>query len=561
MSDNTHQLALAAGTHIDLFRIESVLGKGGFGITYLAVDTHLVKKVAIKELLPDSIATRVDGATVVPHSASEAENWEWAKEKFLEEARTLAGFSHPAIVGVQRLIEANGTVYMIMDFVEGESYEARLRRIGKEPDQDSLMAVIEPILDGVAEIHAKGLLHRDIKPDNILISHRGHPILIDFGAARSSIGATMTMTSIVTHGYSPIEQYQTKGRMGPWTDIYALGAVMCRAISGEKPPVAADRLMEDEFEWLSYQTLPGYSERFLQSVDWSLRVRPEDRPKSIQEWHATLELHAGASEFRARDQESEREKPIQDSAERDYERDEVSDTAQPIEKRTSKGWWIVALVAAIFVGGLIVAGEYAGQAKLKRKAEATHLEVKQRQAEAEATALRVEEEKRQANAAAEAARLAELVRQANAAAEATKLAVQEQQTNASAEAARLAEQKRQANAKAARVTGERIAETRIAIINLMKIMESDPAFKAIAAQRNQPGLSDEEKVEIESKASDAISHFYRQIAPLITKIAEENDIDLIFDSSGMSMGQIPVVLQGSVPDYTIDLQSLLFRGP
>jgi serine/threonine protein kinase len=154
------------------------------------------------------------------------------------------------------------------------------------------MEVISPILDGLREVHSKNLLHRDIKPENILLSSTGQPMLIDFGSARTSIGATMSMTSIVTHGYSPIEQYQTKGRMGPWTDIYALGAVMCRAITGEKPPVAADRLMADDFEWLSYRSFEGFSPVFLRTVDWALRVKPEERPPSILEWREILSANA-----------------------------------------------------------------------------------------------------------------------------------------------------------------------------------------------------------------------------------------------------------------------------
>jgi serine/threonine protein kinase len=284
-----HRLALKPGYQLDYFRIESVLGKGGFGITYLAVDLRLGKRVAIKELLPDTIATRVEGYTVVPQSSALGENWQWARERFLEEARVLAGFSHPAIVGVHLLMEAHGTVYMVMDYVEGESYEGRLKRIGREPDQNTLMSVMGPILDGLEEVHAKGLMHRDIKPENILINSRGQPVLIDFGSARESVGKTMTMTSIVTHGYSPIEQYQTKGRMGPWTDIYAMGAVMCRAMSGEKPPVAADRLMDDDFAWLSYrEDLASFPDNFKQAVDWALRVRPEERPQSVPKFCTQL---------------------------------------------------------------------------------------------------------------------------------------------------------------------------------------------------------------------------------------------------------------------------------
>jgi serine/threonine protein kinase/TPR repeat protein len=284
-----HRLALPVGFQIDHFRIDGVLGKGGFGITYLAVDLQLGKRVAIKELLPDTIATRIKGLTVAPHSAGMQESWEWARERFLEEARTLATFSHPAIVGVHRLIEANGTVYMVMDYVEGESYEARLKRIGTEPDQASLMAVIGPILSGLEEVHAHGLLHRDIKPENILIDRRGQPILIDFGSARESVGKTMTMTSIVTHGYSPIEQYQTKGRMGPWTDIYAIAAVMCRAITGEKPPVATDRLVADDFGWLSQLNVTAFSLEFRRAIDRGLAIRTENRPTSLREWHSLVE--------------------------------------------------------------------------------------------------------------------------------------------------------------------------------------------------------------------------------------------------------------------------------
>jgi len=288
MPTESHRLALPVGSQIEHFCIEGVLGKGGFGITYLAADARLGKRVAIKELLPDTIATRAERNSVVPHSSGMQQDWEWARERFLEEARALAAFSHPAIVGVHRLIEANGTVYMVMDYVEGESYEARLQRIGTEPDQASLMAVVSPILSGLDEVHAHGLLHRDIKPENILIDKRGQPVLIDFGSARESVGKTMTMTSIVTHGYSPIEQYQTKGRMGPWTDIYAIAAVMCRAITGEKPPVASDRIVQDDFEWLNQRAVPSFTASFRKAIDVALCVRGEDRPPSIGAWRHQL---------------------------------------------------------------------------------------------------------------------------------------------------------------------------------------------------------------------------------------------------------------------------------
>jgi hypothetical protein len=136
------------------------------------------------------------------------------------------------------------------------------------------------------------LLHRDIKPENILIDKRGQPVLIDFGSARESVGKTMTMTSIVTHGYSPIEQYQTKGRMGPWTDIYSIAAVMCRAITGEKPPVATDRLVSDDFVWLSQMNVSEFTLGFRAAIDRGLAIRTEDRPASLREWHSVIESRA-----------------------------------------------------------------------------------------------------------------------------------------------------------------------------------------------------------------------------------------------------------------------------
>ena len=284
----TPRLALPKGFRLANYELTRVLGKGGFGITYLGEDRHLGRRVAVKELLPDSIVTRIKEGQVEVQSAEMASNWVWAKERFMEEARVLASFKHPNIVEVHQLIEANGTVYMVMDYIEGESYEARLRRIGREQDEHSMRLILEPLLAGLEEVHAAGLLHRDIKPDNILLRRGIQPILLDFGSARKLLEGTTPMTSLVTHGYSPIEQYQVKGRQGPWTDIYALGAVAARAITGEKPPMSADRISEDDFVWLSYRGLEGFRPLFMQALDWALRVKPKDRPQTISEWQASF---------------------------------------------------------------------------------------------------------------------------------------------------------------------------------------------------------------------------------------------------------------------------------
>lgn len=294
-----HRLALPTGYRLQHYELSRVLGKGGFGITYLGIDRHLGRKVAVKELMPDTIVTR-EGSDVLPQSESLAPNWAWAKDRFLEEACMLAGFQHPNIVNVHQIIEANGTVYMVMDYIEGESYDARLRRIGREPDEPGMRALLEPLLGGLEEVHANGLLHRDIKPDNIILRREVEPILLDFGSARKLLEGTSVMTSIVTHGYSPIEQYQIKGKQGPWTDIYALGAVTVRAITGQKPPVSADRVSEDEFEWLSYRNLTGFSPRFLRAIDWALRVSPKERPNNIAEWRSSFGWHSKPKTFSER---------------------------------------------------------------------------------------------------------------------------------------------------------------------------------------------------------------------------------------------------------------------
>lgn len=316
-----HHLTLPAGFRIENYEIQAVLGKGGFGITYVAYDWSLERHVAIKELLPDSIAIRIDGSTVVAMGPSQEESWAWARERFVEEARTLAVLRHPNIIAVHRLIEANGTVYLAMDHVEGRSYERYLEDIGRESEEKSLMAFMSPLINGLHATHAAGLLHRDIKPENILLTGDDQPILIDFGNARELVGKTVTMTSIVTHGYSPIEQYQTKGRMGPWTDIYAVAALMCRAITGEKPPVASDRVLDDDFEWLSNRGISGFSPEFLQAVDWALRVRPDERPLDLKSWldrgigkYHTPDGSAPEWETEAAPAESESVRRLRDSA-------------------------------------------------------------------------------------------------------------------------------------------------------------------------------------------------------------------------------------------------------
>jgi len=229
---------LPAGTRIEEFVIEKVLGSGGFGITYLARDTSLNRQVVIKENLPSQFAHRdTTSLTVWPGPCREdQENFRWSLENFSREAETLASLRHPGIVPVLRRFEAFGTAYFVMPFVDGitldELIESR-QADGQPFSEDELRGLLEHVLAALGHLHERGIYHRDIKPANILITHEGLPVLIDFGSARQRIGE-LSMTVIESAGYTPFEQLQSRGNVGPWSDLYALGGTLCRALRRRK---------------------------------------------------------------------------------------------------------------------------------------------------------------------------------------------------------------------------------------------------------------------------------------------------------------------------------------
>ena len=284
-----HRLALPAGYQLGKYRFKGLLGAGGFGITYLAEDHSLGRRVAIKELLPNDIATRLDGTTVIAKTQSEEGNLVWARERFVEEGRALAACEHPNVVHVYEMIEANGTAYMVTKYEEGRSMAEWLQNLGRPPTEAELRGVLEPLLSGLEKVHRTGFLHRDLKPENIYLTEDGRPLLLDFGSARQALtGRTAMLTSIVTIGYAPFEQYYEDGKQGPWSDIYALAAVMYRAIHGEKPPEATRRLKNDPCLNLSKTYAKNYSPQFLHALDRALAMEYADRPQSIAAWRAML---------------------------------------------------------------------------------------------------------------------------------------------------------------------------------------------------------------------------------------------------------------------------------
>lgn len=272
------------------YLIGRVLGQGGFGITYLAWDINLNVKLAIKEYFPQDLASRAAGhSQVSAYSGSMGSQYEYGLDKFLQEARTLAQFEgHPNIVSVRDYFKANGTAYFVMSYVEGITLQKHLANAGGKLPVDQALGIIMPVLDALKEVHAVNILHRDISPDNIFINRRGQVILIDFGAARQAIGEKGHSLSIILKpGYAPEEQYRSKGEQGPWTDIYAVAATVYHLITGQQPPEALERLVEDN---MSFPTQLGVdiNENEEQAIIKALAVRAPDRFQTINDFQAAL---------------------------------------------------------------------------------------------------------------------------------------------------------------------------------------------------------------------------------------------------------------------------------
>jgi len=288
-------LVLAPGCQLFEYRIDTVLGQGGFGVTYLATDIHLRAKVAIKEYLPAEYAQRSNDRSVSPRWAEDRAVYQEGLDSFLVEARTLATFRHPNIVRVARFFEANRTAYMVLEYERGEPLKTWWPR-KQDLSEAEMLSLLQPLVDGLAVVHGAGFLHRDIKPDNIYVrKDDGRLVLLDFGAARLAVGPATTMADVVTPGYAPPEQYQN-GDQGPWTDIYSLAATLYWMVTGAKPPAAPAR--QDGSEPMTPAVEAGhgrYSDCFLRAIDWALMLDPADRPQDLQAFSKMLFANHAAS--------------------------------------------------------------------------------------------------------------------------------------------------------------------------------------------------------------------------------------------------------------------------
>ncbi|KQV59207.1 hypothetical protein ASC95_28265 [Pelomonas sp. Root1217] len=289
--------ALPVGSRQGEFEVIRVLGEGGFGIVYLARDHALERTVALKEYMPAALALRGDSSQVRVRSERHRDTFEAGLKSFINEAKLLAQFDHPSLVKVYRFWEANGTAFMVMPFVEGKTLKETLKEMPEPPREAWLMDMLASLTEALLVLHGEHCYHRDIAPDNIiLVAGSGRPLLLDFGAARRVIGdMTQALTVILKPGYAPIEQYAEVPSMkqGPWTDVYALAAVVYCAITGRTPPPSVGRIVKDDYVPLAQQgevTKGRYSERLVKAVDRALQVLPDQRTQSMAEFREDLGL-------------------------------------------------------------------------------------------------------------------------------------------------------------------------------------------------------------------------------------------------------------------------------
>ncbi len=283
---------LPEGTRFDEFEVRGLLGEGGFSVVYRAYDHQLHRDVAIKEYMPASVAHRGSDATVRARPGSHEEAFHKGLDNFIEEARLLARFEHPALVKVHRFWRLNGTAYMVMPLYRGSTLRETLRRLPGPPPEAWLRQMLAPLMDALAMIHAQQCYHRDIAPDNVLILENGQPLLLDFGAARRVIGdVTQALTVILKPGFAPIEQYANDASMkqGPWTDVYALGALVHYCATGRAPPPSVTRVLKDSLQPLHELAPALYSPVFGEAIWHALRPSAEERTASIAQLREELD--------------------------------------------------------------------------------------------------------------------------------------------------------------------------------------------------------------------------------------------------------------------------------
>ncbi len=284
--------ALPHGYRLDQYRIERQLSLGGFSIVYLAYDQDGTP-VAIKEYLPNSLALRKDGEIEPQVTTEHLAPFRYGMKCFFEEGRSLAKLLHPNVVRVINFFRANNTVYMVMQFEQGRTLHEYIKRHRGEVRERFIRTTFTRMLNGLREVHSHKLLHLDIKPANIYLRNDGTPVLLDFGAARQTLARDQPMLRpMYTPGFAAPEQLSGSEALGPWTDIYSVGASLYACIAGSAPPRSDDRQKKDTLEPVSKQYAHLYTPQLLELVEWCLQLDPLDRPQSVYALQKALMLKA-----------------------------------------------------------------------------------------------------------------------------------------------------------------------------------------------------------------------------------------------------------------------------
>ncbi len=281
---------LPDGTLLHGYRVQRTIGCGGFGVTYLAQESLLNRTVVIKENFPDSLCYREEGTLDVRMHDPEAgrKGFEWAFHNFLREVRLLATLDHPCIAKVYSYFEEHRTAYYVVEYINGISLDKlalQYANQGRTIPQSSLIGIMVRLLDALDYLHARKILHRDIKPDNILVTRIGLPVIIDFGAARESYG-DLSDSIVESPGFSPSEQSNPNGNMGPWTDLYAFGATMYYLLTGSFLPNCQQREIYDTVDPLAQnpELCQRYNPALLATIDRAIDPIPARRYQNVAEW-------------------------------------------------------------------------------------------------------------------------------------------------------------------------------------------------------------------------------------------------------------------------------------
>ncbi|MGQ9660005.1 MAG: serine/threonine-protein kinase [Thermochromatium sp.] len=295
---------LPPGTRVGTYRIVKPIAKGGFSLIYLATDDDSGEEVVIKEYMPKKLARRAGDRRVVPAGLEYAEGLHHGRKLFFQEVKALASLQHPNIVRVLALLLANDTGYMVMPNERGRNLGAYLRERKGRLSTSFILDVFVPVLDALALMHRRAMVHLDVKPSNIHLRHGNRPLLLDLGAVHPLNRRRSPGGQVITAGYSPLEQYFRSGPVGPWTDVYAVGASIRACMEGRTPQPAPERQKEDKVVPAVESFKDRYPEFLLKAVDWAMAMEPKQRPQNAEELLAALLPHLDDSrpaQMRTRD--------------------------------------------------------------------------------------------------------------------------------------------------------------------------------------------------------------------------------------------------------------------